>query len=218
MKVDNVEGVTSIINIFNNRRSPTIKNDYDEHIPVIAYKSAYAVGDKIKSIFSNLIDLQAECRYIAGCELHPEVITIDIDDALILVINKSFAPAVYIKDTKHICYLQALGAFKKYIVIDDNTILTNSTFHSMDIYRKYLEFASKSDITAEDILVLIKEVYEIALKYTPVIKNIDELASKQSSVASIDPHNPDYRKLDIDLEKYKIENTHTALTTGEWSE
>jgi len=185
-------------------------SSFDNDLPVIAYILTTAVGKKLRAIDNLYTKLSNTFEF----DVRNEVSIINVHDTFVIQINRVLAPAIYVTDNKHICELQSVGQLNGYIMLDDgDVVLTNSTFHSMSLYRKYLDFVDKADVTIEDALDLFNTIYETVSKYVSVLKTINtgDLSRVQNSQPSV---NDVY----LNLDKYAIPCDHTALTTDEWYE
>lgn len=215
-KIENPEQVTfamnAIVNYMPENKSPI----YDEVLPKIAYEIACEISQSI--IDSGVADVDELYEIIkdiipASEMVNGRLIT-KFNEALVLWVSKSCEPAIYIMNNKPILLAQIELDVDEYIKIDNDVIITNSTFHNVPLYRYYTEFVS-SDVTTESIRELFKTICVTIEKYVPCIENVEQYLVTQETTSTSEVYNP--YKIELDLTKYYIE-TKTALKTGEWDE
>jgi hypothetical protein len=211
MKVENAEAVKNVIISMSNRQIFKDEDIIENDIPMVAYKLSQAVGEIIRN-FPNDLDLYTLLSFMPDSKKIENMLVIDVENEFHILINNRCEPAIYIKNSKRIADLQNAGKFGKYIRVDEDTIFSNSTFHSLYLYRNYIEFITKSEVTVDDISNIFKDIFETVTKYVPIIKDIEHVTDISSNYDS------DNDDINIDLAKYDINCTHTALTTGAWDE
>ena len=212
MICENKVAVNTVINKINEWSCPVNHNNLDENLPSIAYVLTKEINRLLRNI-PYLNEALASHFNVAVCE----TIAIDVQGQFAIVLNLSTAcsPSIYVTNNKHICELQSNDMLSRYIVLDDDVILTNSMFHSITLYKKYIDFVEHAeDITIEAVFKLFDTIYETVSKYVPVLNeiNTDNLSHVKN------PTQSDKVEYTLDLNKYSIPSEHTALVTGEWDE
>lgn len=217
MKTENPDAVKFAIKAMANRQTTNTEDSFNK-LPVIAYELSQYVGNCIQKVitFNNLPKVLSSKWTVET--LSNVGVYINIEDEFVVCINNRCEPAVYIKNSKAISDLQMAGKVGKYIEIDDNTIFTNSTMHSTAIFKKYIEFASRSRFSIADIYILFNDICNIVSQYTSSVKNIEKIVKNKPQPITIMDCETYNRHLDLDMNEFTTECTHTALTTGAWDE
>lgn len=213
-KVDDKNAVESAINEIINKKLETHEDIYIDTLPTVAYFSAYLVGKRLQHIGYTYQKLFDTLKVMPQTEWHFAYISINIENIFNIYISDKCKPEIFVKNARQICDLQSKDKLDRYTAIDEDVIFTNSTLHIISVYKKCVEFVTKEEIIENDILDLFQTMYDTALKYVPIMQNletwIEENSDKIESSQEV--------TFNTDLEKYFITCNHTALKTGAWDE